>query len=95
MSTKPSARAAMTPSTAEIRAETLRQLAARGPEKTICPSEVARAMAHDWRALMDDVRAVAARLSDEGRLIVTQKGVEVDAISARGPIRLGLAQETD
>lgn len=93
--TKPSARGAMTPSTADIRAETLRQLAARGTGKTICPSEVARALAQDWRALMVDVRAVAADLSAQGRIVVTQRGTVVDATSAVGPIRLGLAQETD
>ena len=95
MSMPASAPAVMPPSKADIRAETLRQLAARGPGKTICPSEVARALAGDWRALMEDVRAVAADLSAEGHVIVTRKGEQVDAQSPGGPIRLGLAQETD
>ena len=43
--------------------ETLRQailsaVKTRGAGKTICPSEVARTLAHDWRALMPDVRRV-------------------------------------
>ncbi len=58
----------------------------RGAGKTFCPSEAARALAADWRPLMEDVRRVAATLP----LKVTQKGVPVDPLTARGPIRLGL-----
>lgn len=62
--------------------------AARGPDRSICPSEVARALAEDWRPLMPDVRSVAARLAEEGRVLVLQRGKAVDARTARGPIRL-------
>ncbi len=55
---------------------------------SFCPSEVARALAEDWRPLMPEVRAAAARLADEGRIVVTQKGVAVDARTAHGAIRL-------
>ncbi len=58
----------------------------RGAGKTFCPSEAARALADDWRPLMEDVRRVAATLP----LKATQKGVPVDPLKARGPIRLGL-----
>jgi hypothetical protein len=67
-------------------------LAARAADGTICPSEVARALAGDepaWRALMPEVRRVAAALAQAGSLRVTQLGDEVDALAARGPIRLG------
>ena len=75
----------------EIRAKILELAVARGPEKTFCPSEVARAVeAEDWRGLMDAVRREAADLVAEGRLRMTQTGVEVDPGSARGAIRLGL-----
>ncbi|MGF1500453.1 MAG: DUF3253 domain-containing protein [Paracoccaceae bacterium] len=74
---------------ARIRAEILARVAERGAGRTICPSEVARALSEDWRPLMPAVREAAAALAAEGRLRVTQKGVEVDATSARGPIRLG------
>jgi hypothetical protein len=40
---------------------------------------------------MGEVRDVAARLLAEGRIVATQKGQPVDPVSARGPIRLGLA----
>ncbi len=72
--------------------ETVRRLVdERGPEKTICPSEAARALAGpdgDFRPLMDDVRRVAFGLVDGGELEVTQKGEVVDGRTARGPIRL-------
>ena len=58
----------------------------RGPDRTFCPSEAARALAVDWRPLMPRVRAVAATLP----LLATQKGRPVDPVGARGPIRLGL-----
>lgn len=64
---------------------------ARGAGKTICPSEVARQLAEDWRPLMLDIRRVAQTLADRGTLHVTQKGEPVDATTARGPIRLGLS----
>jgi len=72
-------------------AKALRALAAdRGPEKTFCPSEIARQLApRDWRVLMPRVRQVAAHLPE---LRATQKGREVDPVSARGPIRLSLRQ---
>ena len=74
----------MTPSDGDI-AETLLALAAaRGPEKSFCPSEAARRLSPDWCALMPEVRRVAATLP----LVATQKGVPVDPETARGPIRL-------
>jgi hypothetical protein len=64
---------------------------ARGPGKTICPSEAARRLDPDaWRALMPAVREAAARLQDQGRITVTQRGRPVDPRTAKGPIRLGL-----
>ncbi|QPH55697.1 DUF3253 domain-containing protein [Pontivivens ytuae] len=66
-------------------------LAARR-EKTFCPSEVARNLSDDWRPLMPEVRAVAARLAEQGQIAVTQKGAPVDAEQARGPIRLARPQ---
>ncbi len=70
-----------------------RLLRARAPTLTICPSEAARALApagDAWRALMPDVRRVAAGLARAGRLRVTRGGEPVDASDAGGPIRLGL-----
>ena len=75
------------PSDTEI-AKVLMDLAyERGAGKTFCPSEAARKLDPvNWRALMSDVRRVAA----ETALVATQKGKVVDPACARGPIRLGL-----
>ena len=76
-------------SDAEIAAALMSLARARGADKSFCPSEAARALAHDWRALMPEVRRVAAALP----LRATQKGRPVDPATARGPIRLSLAPE--
>ncbi|MFK7876640.1 MAG: DUF3253 domain-containing protein [Paracoccaceae bacterium] len=75
---------------AQIAAAILDAAVRRGKDKTLCPSEVARAFASDWRPLMDRVRRVASDLALKGDIAVTQKGKQVDPRSARGPIRLGL-----
>ncbi len=82
--------AVTTPSRAEVAAEITAQVVARGAGKTICPSEVARALGNEWRELMPMVRCVASEMAQAGELHVTQKGVQVDALTAKGPIRLGL-----
>jgi hypothetical protein len=78
-----------------IEAEISQMVATRGPDKTICPSEVARALAgdgQDFRPLMPHVREAAAQLAERGAIAVTQKGRPVeDARSVKGPIRLGAA----
>jgi hypothetical protein len=60
----------------------------RGRATSLCPSEVAKTLEpEDWRALMPEVRRVAATMPE---IIATQGGVEVDPLTARGPIRLRL-----
>jgi hypothetical protein len=72
-----------------LRAAILELLERRGPDKTICPSDAARAVAEtDFRPLMDTARAAAAELVAEGEIEVTQGGKVVDIAQARGPIRL-------
>lgn len=77
-----------------IRATILHLLKQRGEGKTICPSEVARAIAGDtrseWEPWMEPIRNVAAGMADEGRLQITQRGHPVNAATAKGPIRLRL-----
>jgi len=82
--------AAMTLSSNRLEAEITEQVTARGAGKTICPSEVARALAEDWRGLMVDVRGVAGEMVARGEIVVTQKGRVIEIETARGPIRLGL-----
>ena len=78
-----------------IAAEILRQTAERGPEKSICPSEVARALAGGddgpWRPLMGRVRERAFALARAGRVEVLRKGKPVPPEAARGVIRLRIA----
>ena len=59
----------------------------RGRGKSLCPSEVAKALSPDWQPLMPVVRVVAGGMPE---IIATQSGVEVDPVTARGPIRLRL-----
>lgn len=74
----------------EIAAALLALAARRGATKTLCPSEVARALGGtDWRDLMPRVRGVGARLVAEAQLVCTQKGAPVDPLTARGAIRFG------
>ena len=70
-----------------IRAAILDLALRRGRTKSLCPSEVAKALAEDWRPLMPEVRAVAAAMPE---IMATQGAVEVDPVTARGPIRLRL-----
>ncbi len=63
----------------------------RGPGKSTCPSEVARAYAPaQWRSYMPAVREAACMLADEGVVVITQRGQVVDGRLARGPIRIAL-----
>jgi len=73
----------------------LKLLRERGPGKTICPSEVARAAAGSedrsaWEPLMEPVRAAAQRLVVQGKIVITQSGQVVDGATAKGPVRLRL-----
>ncbi len=81
-----------TPEEDAIASEILRQTAARGPEKSICPSEVARALAGGeegpWRPLMGRVRQAAITLAREGRVEILRKGKPVPIEEVRGVIRL-------
>jgi hypothetical protein len=74
---------------ARLRAAILELLDRRGPDKTICPSDAARAVAgKDFHPLMDNARAAAADLVADGEIEVTQRGEVVAIAQARGPIRL-------
>lgn len=68
--------------------EILALLAARSATATICPSDVARAAAEDWRPLMEPVRRAARRLVAAGEVEILQRGLVVDPSTARGPIRI-------
>jgi Protein of unknown function (DUF3253) len=73
----------------ELEREILDLLDQRAP-RTICPSDVARAVGTEdgWRRLMDPVREAAQRLVEAGELEVTQRGEVVDLPTVKGPVRL-------
>ncbi|MBW0144032.1 DUF3253 domain-containing protein [Sphingomicrobium clamense] len=77
----------------DAREAILTLVAARDPDKTICPSEAARLLADDagraddWREWMEPVHAAARALVAEGRLEYRQQGEQVAAPD--GAYRLG------
>ncbi len=78
-----------------LEAAILALLAERGRDKTICPSEAAKAVGGDatrgdWEGLMEPARAAARRLVAAGSIVITQHGQVVDPATAKGPIRLKL-----
>ena len=83
------------PAETAIRAEILRLTEARGRERSICPSEVARALAGGedgpWRPLMAPVRRAAAGLARDGRIEILRKGKTVPPEAMRGVVRLRAA----
>ena len=79
----------------------LRLVAERGPGKSICPSEAARAFAESrrrpadppdaWRRYMNAARQQARFLARAGRITILRKGKPVDPTGPiKGVIRLAL-----
>lgn len=65
----------------------------RGPEKSTCPSEIARMLfPNDWRKHMEDVRTVAIDLHHKGSVLITQKGMPVDVENIKGPVRIKISE---
>jgi hypothetical protein len=69
---------------------------ARGAEKSICPTEAARALApgsaadEAWRKFLHPVRLAAQRLAKAGRIEILRKGKPIAPEDAHGVIRLRL-----
>ena len=79
----------------------LRLVAERGPGKSICPSEAARAFANDrarpsdppdaWRRYLNAARQQSLFLARSGRIAILRKGKPVDPTGpVKGVIRLAL-----
>jgi hypothetical protein len=76
----------------EVRATVRALLAARGADSTVCPSEVARAVAAgsaDWRGGMPAVHAEVDAMVAEGLVRLSWKGEPMPVRS--GPYRIGRA----
>jgi hypothetical protein len=82
------------PSAEALATEILRQAAERGAGRSICPSEVARALGgEDWHPLMTPVRQAATALAQQGRLLILRKGKPVAPEGVKGVIRLAIPGE--
>ena len=81
------------PSDADFEETILDLLSQREAEKTICPSEAARALAGKdpdaWSRLMPLIRRTAVRMMKEGRIEIRRKGKAVDPDDFRGIYRIG------
>ncbi|KQM76252.1 hypothetical protein ASE74_19555 [Pedobacter sp. Leaf216] len=61
----------------------------RGVEKSTCPSEIARMLfPDDWRKHMKEVLNIAINLQNQGKIIITQKGIPIDVGHIKGPVRI-------
>lgn len=80
------------------RAATLALLASRAPEATVCPSEVARALAaaagkDDWRGEMAAVHAAIDAMVAQGVVRLSWKGKPMPV--REGPYRIGRSSAGD
>jgi hypothetical protein len=79
----------------DITAAILRLTTARGHDKSICPSEVARALAAEWRPLLGSVRRAAMLLAESGQIDILRKGQAIPPADMRGVIRLRARRPLD
>lgn len=77
---------------AALRAELVRQIAALAPGKSLCPSDIARALGgthpDQWSRLMPAVRRTAIDMAKSGNLVILRKGKIADPDDFRGVYRL-------
>lgn len=73
-----------------LREAIVRMARERGPAKSICPSDAARAVGGEhWRDHMEQARDAARELARNGEVEITQGGEVVDPDADwRGPIRI-------
>jgi len=80
------------PAASVIEATILRLVAERGPNKTVDPSEAARALGgphpDGWGPLMLPIRRVVVALAEQGRVVILRKGKPVDPRDFKGVYRL-------
>ena len=77
----------------DISSAILTTAAQRGPQKSTCPSEIARMLfPGNWREHMKAVLATAIMLHHQGKVIITQKGIPVDVDHIKGPVRIKIQE---
>ena len=75
----------------EARAAVLELVERRGPDKTVCPSEVAKALAGpdgDWHRQMASVHRAVDALVEEGRIVLSWQRARLPRRS--GPYRIAV-----
>ena len=85
------------PDSRTIEAALLRLTAERGPDKTVDPQEVARALSgghpDQWGPLMQPIRRAAVALAEEGRMVILRKGKPVDPRDFKGVYRVSAPRQ--
>ncbi|KLT67218.1 DUF3253 domain-containing protein [Pedobacter sp. BMA] len=77
----------------DISSTILSTAAKRGPDKSTCPSEIARMLfPNDWRKHMKAVLDTAIELHRQGKVVITQKGIPVDVDHIKGPVRIKIRE---
>lgn len=77
----------------DISSTILSTAAKRGPDKSTCPSEIARMLfPNDWRKHMKAVLDTAIELHRQGKVVITQKGIPVDVDHIKGPVRIKIQE---
>lgn len=74
----------------DYREDIMELLLKRGPNKTICPSEILPHELKKDKFSMEEVRASARLLAAENKIEMTQSGKVVAPYTFKGPIRLRL-----
>lgn len=71
--------------------ETILRLATQhGTAKSFTPTDVAQALAENWRPLLTHIRAAARRLAERGQIEILRHGKPVEPSALKGVIRLRL-----
>lgn len=81
--------------TERIEAEIVRQAGACAPGRSVCPTDIARALQPDWHAVLGQVRRAAVELARAGRIEILRKGKPVPPEGVKGVIRLRAAAGPD
>jgi len=90
---EPKSRVLVVISDEQIEVEILASLANRDPASSVCPSEIARALAPlndgEWRLLMPRIRNVVAALARNDRVLATRGPITLNPRDLEGgPIRV-------
>lgn len=82
------------PDAALLRQTILDLATSLGPDKSVSPSDAARAIAgkdeKEWRLLMKPIRSVAVKMAKEGLVAIIRKGKPVDPKEFRGVYRIAV-----